>query len=166
MIVASNNTPKPTYLAQRIMEGKNLAYYLAAADASFWDEHWKSYLSPAVYQGAELGHIEPYDAVFTRYLPKTGKIIEAGCGLAQYVLGLNKRGYDVEGVDFSAETVNAVRALRPDLSIRVGDVCRLDVPDNTYAGYISLGVMEHRHAGPEPFLEEAYRVLSNTMELR
>jgi len=152
-------SPTPTYLAQRRMEGKNLAYYLAAADASFWDEHWKSYLSPEFYQAAENGSLAPYTEVFTRYLPKSGKIIEAGCGLGQYVLALQKRGYDVEGVDFSPETVAAVRAIRPDLPINVGDVCNLDVPDNTYAGYISLGVMEHRQAGPEPFLQEAYRVL-------
>ena len=153
------STPKPTYLAERRMEGKHLAYYLAAADAQFWDEHWKTYLSPTVYQAAEMGVLDPYEAVFTRYLPKTGKIIEAGCGLAQYVLALHKRGYDIEGVDFSTETVNAVRYLRPDIPIRVGDVCHLDVPENHYSGYISLGVMEHRHAGAEPFLEEAYRVI-------
>jgi SAM-dependent methyltransferase len=35
----------------------------------------------------------------------------------------------------------------------------LDVPDNHYAGYISLGVIEHREEGPEPFLVEAKRVL-------
>jgi SAM-dependent methyltransferase len=33
------------------------------------------------------------------------------------------------------------------------------VPDGYYAGYISIGVVEHRQEGPEPFLDEAYRIL-------
>jgi SAM-dependent methyltransferase len=38
-------------------------------------------------------------------------------------------------------------------------VTKLETGDNFYDGYISLGVVEHREAGPEPFLAEAYRVL-------
>jgi hypothetical protein len=93
-------SPTPTYLAQRRMEGKNLAYYLAAADASFWDEHWKSYLSPEFYQAAENGSLAPYTEVFTRYLLKAANY-RSRCGLGQYVLALQKRGYDVEGVDLA-----------------------------------------------------------------
>lgn len=147
----TQNTPKPTCLAEGRMEGKHLAYYLAAANAQFWDEHWKSYLSPAIYQTTEMGVLDPYEAPFTRYLPKTGKIIKASCGLAQYVLALNKRVYEVEGVDFNTKTVNAVRALRLDIPIRVGNICHLDVPDNYFSGYISLGVMEHRYEGQNRF---------------
>jgi SAM-dependent methyltransferase len=45
--------------------------------------------------------------------------------------------------------------------VRFGDVCNLDVPDGFYSGYISLGVVEHRFEGPEPFLKEAHRVLED-----
>jgi hypothetical protein len=31
--------PKPTYLAERGMEGKNQGYYLATADSAFGDAH-------------------------------------------------------------------------------------------------------------------------------
>jgi len=55
--------------------------------------------------------------------------------------------------------VQAVRALYPDLPIHVGDATWLEVLDGYYSGYISLGVVEHRREGPEPFLQEAYRVL-------
>ena len=63
-------------------------------------------------------------------------------------------------MEWGVQTVKAVRALYPDLPIRAGDVSRLDVPDGTYSGYISLGVVEHWLKGPEPFLHEAYRVLA------
>jgi SAM-dependent methyltransferase len=45
------------------------------------------------------------------------------------------------------------------LPVRQGDVLALDVPDDYYAAYVSLGVIEHRREGPEPFLAEAYRVI-------
>ncbi len=152
--------PKPTYLAERHMEGQRLAYYLDSADANYWDNHWRSYLSPQIYNDPENGYLDEYEGVFTRYLPKNGLIIEAGCGMGQYVLALQSRGYSIEGVDWSEETVAAVKSIRVDLPIRAGDVTKLDVPDSFYAGYISLGVMEHRHEGPEPFLREAHRVLA------
>jgi SAM-dependent methyltransferase len=52
-----------------------------------------------------------------------------------------------------------VKRLHPDLPVRQGDVTRLDATDGFYGAYISLGVMEHRREGPEPFLVEAFRVV-------
>ena len=153
--------PKPTYLAERVVENGRLAYYLAPADAEFWDNHWKDQLSPDAHHWAEHGALGWFEEPFTRYLPQQGRILEAGCGLGQYVLALRVRGYDAEGVEWGTGTVKAVRALYPDLPIRVGDVTRLEVPDAYYSGYISTGVVEHRQEGPEPFLQEAYRVLKS-----
>jgi SAM-dependent methyltransferase len=151
---------KPTYLAERIVESGRLAYYLEAADADFWDNHWKTYFSAEIYAGSEAGALGPLEEVFISHLPRAGHILEAGCGLGYYVVALGVRGYCVEGVDWSEETVAAVKSLYPDLPIRVGDATRLEAPDGYYSGYISLGVVEHRREGPGPFLQEAYRVLA------
>ena len=159
--MTSNRPGKPTYLAQRRVEGQRLAYYMTGADSEFWDQHWQVHLSPQVFSGAEQGALDWFEEPFTRYLPRRGRILEAGCGFGQYVLALRVRGYECEGVEWSAETVKAVRAIRPDSPIRVGDVTQLDVPDGHYHGYISLGVVEHGQEGPEPFLREAYRVLAD-----
>jgi SAM-dependent methyltransferase len=150
---------KPTYEAERRVEKQRLAYYLDAADVDFWDQHWKTYFSPEIYTGAEQGALGWFEGPFTRYLLRQGRVVEAGCGLGQYVLALRVRGYDAEGIEWGHETVQAVCALYPDLPVRVGDVTRLTVPDGYYSGYISLGVVEHRQEGPEPFLQEAYRML-------
>ena len=136
-----------------------MAYYSSAADPGSWDQHWQAYLSPENYRGAERGQLGGFEEPFIRYLPLHGRTLEAGCGLGQHVLALRVRGYDAEGVEWGAETVKAARTLHPDLPIRVGDVTQLRVPDGHYGGYISLGVVEHRHEGPEPFLQEAWRVL-------
>jgi SAM-dependent methyltransferase len=150
---------KPTYLAERCVEGQRLTYYLSAADAAFWEQHWQQHFSPAIYRSAEQGVLWEFEEPFTRYLPRQGRILEAGCGLGQLVLALRARGYDVEGAEWAEDTVRQVRTLRPDIPIRVGDVTCLDVPDGHYAGYISIGVVEHRKEGPEPFLREAWRIL-------
>lgn len=149
----------PGRQAERRVEDGRLVYYLRAADAAFWDQHWKTSISPELYEKTKHGYLGQFEDLFVRYLPRRGRILEAGCGLGQHVQALCARGYDIEGVDWAPETVKAVNALYPDLPIRVGDVTRLEVPDGYYSGYISLGVVEHRQEGPEPFLHEAYRVL-------
>jgi SAM-dependent methyltransferase len=109
---------------------------------------------------ARNGRLAWYEKPFGQYLPRKGRILEAGCGLGQWVLALRARGYEAEGVEWSTKTVDEVRRLVPDLPIRAGDVRQLDVPDGYYAAYISLGVVEHVREGPESFLQEAHRVLT------
>lgn len=151
--------PHAVRLVRRVENGR-LAYYTSAVDPSFWDKHWDADLSPRDYAAALQGSLGFFNDIFPRHLPRTGRILEAGCGLGKLVAALRKRRYECEGVDFSDQTIRRVRAVMPDLPVRTADVLHLDVPDACYAGYISLGVMEHHQAGPESFLREAYRVLA------
>jgi SAM-dependent methyltransferase len=129
------------------------------AGPAFWDAHWKKYFSLNTYKKAALGNLWQFEGIFTTYLPKCGRILEAGCGLGKYVVALKARGYDIEGVEWTNDTVQAVRSAYPDLPIRHADITKMDVSDNYYDAYISLGVVEHEKAGPHPFLSEAYRIL-------
>ncbi|MCU0512810.1 MAG: class I SAM-dependent methyltransferase [Anaerolineae bacterium] len=145
---------------QRLYEHGRLVYYRQAADADYWDTHWQHQNPADLYRGAYKGYLDrPFEDTLMRYLPRDRLILEAGCGLAQLVLTLRVRGLAVEGVEWGRETVRAVNSYLPDVPVRVGDVTALDVPDGHYGGYISVGVTEHRQAGPAPFLQEAYRVL-------
>ena len=145
----------------RLVETGRLAYYRKAADESFWEQHWAEHLKPETYQYAEKGELGFFSEPFLKYLPRNGKIIEAGCGLGHNVLALRTLGFDCEGVEWAHETVKAVLDIMPDLPVKRGDVVELDVGDGYFDAYISLGVVEHRREGPEPFLEEAFRVLSD-----
>ena len=145
---------------QRKVLGQRLAYYQQAASANHWDEVWHKNISAEFYQLAHQGKLGYFEEIFPEFLPKKGLILEAGCGLAQYVLALQQRGYDIEGVEWGHKTVELVNSILPDLRIRQGDVTNLEVPDENYAGYISLGVVEHREEGPQAFLKEAHRVLT------
>ena len=152
---------QPTQKAERRVEDGRLVYYLRPADISFWEQHWQTHFSPDVYRRAEKGALGMLEEPLTRWLPKKGRILEAGCGLGRFVLALRARGYDAEGVEWTRETVEMVHSARPDLAVRVGDVRNLEVPDGHYAGYVSLGVVEHQRDGAEPILREAWRVLAH-----
>ncbi|MBP1691214.1 MAG: glycosyltransferase [Bacteroidetes bacterium] len=153
-------TPHMVRRQVRRVEHGRLAYYLEAADAAFWDHHWSGMLTRGAYAEAELGFLGWFEEPFSKHLPRTGKILEAGCGIGQHVVALRVRGYDAVGVEWASRTVEAARSFFPTLPVEAGDVTALNVPDGTYAGYISLGVMEHRQEGPEPFLREAFRVVA------
>jgi len=143
----------------RIADRGRIVYYKQRADSAYWDAHWEDSIRRESYENALQGGLGWFEEVFSRHLPKQEPIIEAGCGIGQFVVALRKRGYSVEGIDWGRRTVEKVLELFPDLPIRCGDVCAMDVPDDYYGAYISLGVVEHRAEGPEPFLDEAFRVL-------
>ncbi len=99
----------------------------------------------------------------SKYIPRYGKTLEAGCGLGRYVFYFSKMGIDIEGVDFSEKTIDYLNTWEKrhnfNLFFKVDDVTKLSYPDNSLRGYISLGVVEHFIEGPHKPLEEAYRVL-------
>lgn len=93
------------------------------------------------------------------FLPRDGLILEAGSGPGHKVAYLRQLGYSVEGVELNRAVVESMRALRPTLPLRVGDVGALDVPAGHYAAVTSFGVIEHFLAGPHVPLAEHFRVL-------
>lgn len=137
-------------------------YRIGGADTTeeLWASHWESLVpSDQFYQQFEHGHLGVYQRAFLRYLPKDGKILEAGCGLAPYVIGLRARGYNCVGVDTASRTIDFINNRYPDLPVAYGDVLDLPYEDGEFSAYISLGVAEHFVEGPDAVLREAFRVL-------
>ncbi len=93
------------------------------------------------------------------YLMKEGPVLESGCGAGRYVRYLSDRGWDISGLEYSADTVEMVRRKWPDLKIIQGDVARSPFPDDHFAGLISLGVVEHFPEGLQTPLADMYRIL-------
>jgi len=142
-----------------ISDGKRLAYYSVKANSGFWSRHWRESIKSVDWGKAEQGFLGWFEESFIKFLPKKARIIEAGCGLGYYVLALERRGYDVEGVEWSKEAVGLTKKRFPELKVRTGDVRNLKVKDGYYSGYISLGVVEHFKSGPGDYLREANRIL-------
>lgn len=98
-----------------------------------------------------------------KHSPRHGKVVEAGSGLGRYVFLLARLGVDIEGLDFHEPTVRRCQQWAGehhfDVTFRTGDVTDLPYADESLAGYISLGVIEHFKGGPVTALAEARRVL-------
>jgi len=108
-------------------------------------------------------HVELCDAettlpVFLSELPRNEPILDAGCGLARWVIFLRARGYHVVGTDRAQSALVAARR-ETDVPLFTADTMRLPVRDGALGGVISLGVVEHDPAGPVAALRELRRVL-------
>jgi len=96
-----------------------------------------------------------------KYARKDERVLEAGCGMGQWVIYLAELGYKITGLDFSLPTVKMIHKLYPDLDFVYGDVTDFEYPDCTFGAILSWGVMEHFEAGPQKVLSEAYRILKH-----
>jgi len=117
---------------------------------------WRAEDFNALVESCSRDEATPY---ILKYMPKTGKIVEAGCGLARFVVCLSEMGYDIEGIEISQETVDTIKRIRPDLNVKQRDITTLPYLDNSVSGIISLGVVEHFIDGPELALKEMRRAL-------
>src|SRR5262245_57497157 len=97
--------------------------------------------------------------VITANLPRAGRIVDAGCGSAKWPIHLRRLGYDVVGIDLSAEACRVARANDPTVVLAVADARRLPFADGSVDGVLSLGVVEHDERGPLAGLREVRRIL-------
>lgn len=65
------------------------------------------------YEGAEMGHTHRNPI---RHLTEGGKVLEVGCGSGRDAAFLLSHGFDITGVDASAEMVKASIAKHPELA--------------------------------------------------
>lgn len=119
---------------------------------------WKKEDFGHLLRSCDKDEATPY---ILRYLPKPGKIVEAGRGLGRFVKYLSDRGYDIQGIEYSEETVRNVKEIAPELNIIQGDVNNMPYRADSIDGVISLGVIEHFISGCDEPLKEMYRVLKH-----
>jgi len=131
-----------------------LAYYSRSATTEFWTEHWGGH---TVDELLRIARESPLTELIERHLPAAGRLLEAGCGLGQYVLLFRERGRAAVGADWSQEALRAGAGLGAPLAAM--DLRALAVVTGGIAAYLSLGVVEHDPDGPDAILREAARVV-------
>jgi len=104
-----------------------------------------------------IARASPLTALLERHLPARGRLLEAGCGLGQYVLLFRERGRPALGADWSLEALR--EGARRGAPLAVMDLRALAVVTGGVAAYLSLGVVEHDPDGPNAILREAARVV-------
>lgn len=136
---------------------KRLLYFKSDSIHS-WDKQWAMF--DIKNTAMTLSGFNLVSRTTKKYLNiHDGPILEGGCGLGQFVYGLTKTGYDCVGIDNAEETVARIRQTFSDLNVKVMDVTKLDFPDNHFAGYWSLGVIEHFQNGYDEIVDEMFRVV-------
>lgn len=141
-------------------QNKRLIYIGEQATPGFWDRQWKT---KEEIRRAVIDLKSTYVTRVTRkcLTPDDGIILEGGCGRAKHVAALVNNGYQCIGVDFAQQTVEMINEAVPELDVRLGDVRHLDFEDASFAGYWSLGVIEHFWNGYESISSEMARVIKS-----
>lgn len=126
-----------------------------------WNNAWNSYTPD---QEIQMWDFYGGRQWISKYVPRYGKTVEAGCGLGRYNFYFSRMGIDIEGIDFSKKTIDFLNAWKTkygydELCFKSGDITQLPYESNSLRGYISLGVIEHFIEGPQKPLAEAFRVL-------
>jgi SAM-dependent methyltransferase len=136
----------------------SLAYHRVAADEAYWSEHWAT---ESVDRLLEVARHSPLSDWLIAHLPCRSRVLEAGCGLGQYVMFLAERGYEVTGVDYATDALDRHHAKYPRSKLVAANLSALPFDRHSFDAYISLGVIEHYREPPWSLLAEARRVLSD-----
>ena len=126
----------------------------------FWTKVWEKEGGP---QGKieRIGRQEEYRLmrIYLESLPDRAKILDAGCGLGDWVLYLKNLKYDITGIDISRRTVELLKDRFPDVNFVTGDIRDTSYEDESFDAYFSWGVFEHFENGPQDCIKEAWRIL-------
>ena len=130
------------------------------ATPEFWDRQWnKENLKETIIKN---GVKDKFVGKITKkflHPGKSVKVLEGGCGMGHFVYSLNLAGFDAYGIDSASETINRLKEMFPDMNFSLGDVRKIDFPDNFFDAYWSLGVIEHFYGGYEDTANEMKRVI-------
>ena len=91
--------------------------------------------------------------------PKPARVLDVGCGVGRYCSELSKKGFDVLGVDYSENLVEAAREAFPKLKFEVANGYDLKFGDRSFDLVISIGALQCLE-DYQKFISELCRVSS------
>ena len=133
-------------------------YMLARIEDSKWvfDQHIQGY-SHNICMQTELNWLDSKGfSEFEENLPSTKACLDIGCASGVFLLGMESRGWQVQGTDISKTAVDHCRA--QGLQVDKGTLESIHYPDNSFDFIIMNHVIEHV-PNPSSTLKEIYRIL-------
>lgn len=96
---------------------------------------------------------------FFRSFKKKGELLDIGCGRGYFLLACHEKGYQVEGVDLSADVAAYVhRELK--IHVHVGEITDVQIPDKSFDVITMWHSLEHT-ADPNIYLQKAHQWLKD-----
>jgi 2-polyprenyl-3-methyl-5-hydroxy-6-metoxy-1,4-benzoquinol methylase len=92
-----------------------------------------------------------------RFLPPHARVLEIGCAYGFWLKYLTNHGYEVEGVEISAEAAEYARS-KLELTVHEGTLLSAHLPAHSYDVIFMLDILEHL-PHPEVELAEVRRLL-------
>lgn len=125
----------------------------------YWTANWKDHTQPpdtsALSRREEFRLMRP----FLDRLPRGSRVLDGGCGLGEWTVFLGQQGFDVVGLDLSAEVVVRLEAWFPSHLFARGDIRDTGFETGSFDAYFSWGAFEHFESGMGDCLAEAHRIL-------
>ena len=111
----------------------------------------------------EYGYVAPQITVdtFAGFFTERGRpVIDVGCGTGLAGVELKRHGFNaVDGMDISPAMLEQARGKDLYRDLMQGDLTAgLDIPDNSYAAAVCVGVFAMGHVGPDG-LDEIIRIV-------
>jgi len=137
---------------------------------SVWDQVWKKVtiesLMNALHENSGNPMIEthlPYVQKLLTDRDNGDLVLDAGCGLGQWVFYAEELGHQAIGIDIALDALRRAKewGFRQSFTAEfvLADVRRLPFRDDVFDCVLSFGVIEHFH-GPVSILKEKRRVLN------
>ena len=98
-----------------------------------------------------------YEAV-APHIPKTGRILDVGCGTGLFLPSLAERAQLVVGVDLSAEMLRGVRERAGAAELVQADADHLPFPDRSFDAVVAITLLQNM-PDPERTVRELARVM-------
>jgi ubiquinone/menaquinone biosynthesis C-methylase UbiE len=94
-----------------------------------------------------------------KWLRPGTSLLDAGCGMGQWVHFFHGQEIAAVELDFSEEMISTLRNRFPRYTWIHGCVQNIALPDDSFDYVLSLGVVEHDPNGPQQALNEFHRIL-------
>lgn len=122
-------------------------------DGIYWEKHIKE---------DDLDNIEDnWILDYMKYLPKTGNLLDLGCGVGQYSIYLYNLGYNVSSCDISLKALEILNEKNKNIKTKIQDMNKpLDYKDNEFdIVFANLSIHFLSDENTENLLSEIKRIL-------
>lgn len=126
---------------------------------AYFKSHYHEELNPDSDEITQRLKQENHRLRFFRKYKKKGRILDIGCGRGYFLLACRRQGYEVEGIDVSADAAAYVNSTL-NIPVHVGHINSITLTEKTYDVVTLWHSLEHT-ADPNVYIKMASRWLKD-----